>query len=579
MSSQRSTAARRLERARLVVRRSGVAAELEQKLREGRGGAPRRLSVEVLLAAGICVFDEHKTATLVQVRRVLTKDLPTSAQFRIGVRWRKGTQKTRKITMRQVRYLFGRIVEVYQYSPHFTHGLTAQELAEREDEFIAHMFALVVASRPTDVPMSPTLALDATAVESAARPSGRLGSSSGEADYRGEATTWSRDDAAPNTARTPSWDPDARWDYRTRTHQKGTDSFYGSQDVVATDVHPKDSPFHDLHLIAFAGLVPGGYLKAAPTLRLLDAHIAGSHRVSTVISDMGFSHWAPEPWADQLRAREIVQVMDVHPSDRGGYLDLKTGAYIHNGWPYAPWVDKTLFDVPQPRNLKLRKPAGTLEGARATARDLSLSPRKRSAALRRAKRWMTYKDNLARLEAFNEAQAELSRYALQPLCALRPDGSRRYKQPAYKRETATPAQRRTKVFSQSVTLSLKKEPGDKERPEKLAKLVQPKRHGSSEWIDEFTQRPRIEGVYGVLESKDAQGVQRGWIRLVGIVRTDLMAIFAKMNYNLRTARGWMKKHDFISADPVFTIKPKEPTGSSRNIDETPVGAIDPPVAA
>ena len=73
-------------RAREVVRRSGLAVELEQQLRAGQGGAPRQLDVETLLAACIVVFGTgQRSATLIKVHQVLTKDIVVSLQDRLGV--------------------------------------------------------------------------------------------------------------------------------------------------------------------------------------------------------------------------------------------------------------------------------------------------------------------------------------------------------------------------------------------------------------------------------------------------------------------------------------------------------------
>lgn len=142
--------------------------------------------------------------------------------------------------------------------------------------------------------------------------------------------------------------------------------------------------------------------------------------------------------------------------------------------------------------------------------------------------------------------------------------------PRFRRDLATAKDRRTKVFKQP-TIVL---------PASVAtKLRQPYRWGSDEWIDDYTPRTAIEGIFGNFKSRDGEGAQRGWIRLVGLVATALMTAFAIVHYNLRAVRKWAKRTGFQS-DDILLHRDGEIAGYEEvPIAETPLGAMDPPATA
>ena len=529
------------DRFREVLRRSGFAAELEHRLREGAGGAPRRLSVEVLLAACIAVNGKgHKSATLVQVHRVLTRDLTVSAQYRAGTRWKVGAA-TEHLTLRQVRYLFKRICTLLDYSPHTATGLTSLERDNREDELFAWLNTTVRAAIPAGVDLATGLAIDASSAPTASRPGSDAPSAKGEADYRGDKSAFARQS-------TGAWDPDGRWAHETKTHEKGTGRAFGFTMIAGVGVHDVNSPFRTLHLVQSLTLTPNGYNNPAPTLRMIDEYTTAGHTLSKLLSDRGFSNWDKATWADELLRRDIDQVIDIHESDRGARTDRATGVVMIDGWPYLPWVPKALHKIPRPTRLKLVKPKDTAK------------PKKKR----------TYAKLLAELDAFRTAQAELAKYALIANTKRKKNGSRQFKVPSYRRELATAAHRDTKVFRQP-TVVLPAHVG--------GKIRQHERWGSDAWIDEYSPRTFVEGLFGTFQSRDGEGVRRGWIRVVGLTATTLMTALAMVHYNLRIVRRWARRTGFQNDDILLAADPKIAGYEAVPIDETPHGAIDPPVAA
>lgn len=70
------------------------------------------------------------------------------------------------------------------------------------------------------------------------------------------------------------------------------------------------------------------------------------------------------------------------------------------------------------------------------------------------------------------------------------------------------------------------------------KLRQEHRWGSDAWITDYSRRTAIDSVFGNMKARDGEGVQRGWIRLVGLVPTAIMTAFAIVHVKLRIARKW-----------------------------------------
>ncbi|HEX5331962.1 MAG TPA: hypothetical protein VFW79_04895, partial [Cellulomonas sp.] len=283
-------------------------------------------------------------------------------------------------------------------------------------------------------------------------------------------------------------------------------------------------------------------------LRMLDAYISDDRPLTDLLSDRGFSNWDEESWANELLRRDIDQVIDVNPADRGARVDPESGALLIDGWPYLPWVPERLRQIPRPTRLKLIKPNETA------------TPKKKR----------TYAKLLAELVAFRTAQAELAKYAFIANTSRSENGSRQFNVPTYQRERATAAQRKKKVFWQpTIVLG----------GQVAAKLRQHERWGSDKWIEKYVRRTSIEGFFGVFQSRDAEGVRRGWIRVVGLTAIALMTALAMVQYNLRTMRVWAQKNHYQGHDILLQPDPKTEGYEAVPVDESPHGAIDPPLAA
>lgn len=254
----------KLERVLTIVRRSGVAEDLEETLRAKPGGAPRKLTVELLFAACVLVHGPgYRSATLVQVHELLTKDLNVSTQLRLGTAWREGNT-IRRIQIHQVRYLFKAVRRALDYSPHTAtdngNKLTQEQRIERETAFLAALARMIQASSEA-AGLTDVVAIDATSMPSWSRGARQAPSQRGE-DYRLDDSTFVR---SPTVAH----DPDGRWGYQTATHDKGdADRFFGYSMLTASTTFAKGSASKPLKLITAMTLIPANTPPTSPTLRI-----------------------------------------------------------------------------------------------------------------------------------------------------------------------------------------------------------------------------------------------------------------------------------------------------------------------
>ncbi|MDA8297564.1 MAG: hypothetical protein M0004_13445 [Actinomycetota bacterium] len=407
---------RRCEFARALelVHRSGVHDELEALLRpEGKGGRPRQLGVDVFLAGLLCTVAEKKTLALSLLHELLTRDLARSYQVALGIR--KGT---RAITIRQVRYLLEAIEAKLAFTEDRAPELSATDREERAASLQAVFDHLLAATMPTHLPSTGAYVLDDSGIDSAARgkrrprspgavaPAG-ASASAGEAEpseveLNGREVT--DEVLAKVTEETGySFDVDARWGYRTRTYDNRTNKLFGYKLVSLTRLTPQDSKADLPLLVERISLVPANASTVAPALGLIDGLLVSGTPVTELADDRGFSYALPEHWADELRARHIEQICDLHKNDRGVH-DFD-GVKMIDGWAHCPMTPGTPRGHPPARpavgaeaqeerhGLRARRARGEVPRARGVprrdrrAQDLGVPPhpgcrRERHRALR-----------------------------------------------------------------------------------------------------------------------------------------------------------------------------------------------------
>ncbi|HUX04025.1 MAG TPA: hypothetical protein VMV53_03860 [Acidimicrobiales bacterium] len=96
------------------------------------------------------------------------------------------------------------------------------------------------------------------------------------------------------------------------------------------------------------------------------------------------------------------------------------------------------------------------------------------------------------------------------------------------------------------------------------KLRQPDPYGSLRWINSFSRRSAIEGIFGNLRNPSTQNIKRGFCRVVGLVKTSLMLTFEAVAANIRLVRKWAKRTD-LTTEPLAVEFP--PDHGFEELDE------------
>jgi hypothetical protein len=108
-------------------------------------------------------------------------------------------------------------------------------------------------------------------------------------------------------------------------------------------------------------------------------------------------------------------------------------------------------------------------------------------------------------------------------------------------------------------------------------LAQRHLHGSRDWFFSVSRRNRVEGFFGNLKDSARENLNRGTIRVRGLVKTGIMVAFAVASVNMRLAVKWDSEQHHA---------PKPKVGRPRKIGVTTyaqvlvaLGANAPPIAS
>jgi len=119
----------------------------------------------VLLAAMILTTTHYQDLLLTRVHRLLTNDLARSYQRQLGIIRADGE----KLTIRQVRYILEAIERKYAYTAKAMPNLDDPARQERQESFQEVIDQFLAASIPAHLPWQGRFAVDASAIDSAAR--------------------------------------------------------------------------------------------------------------------------------------------------------------------------------------------------------------------------------------------------------------------------------------------------------------------------------------------------------------------------------------------------------------------------
>ena len=366
--------------------------------------------------------------------------------------------------------------------------------------------------------------------------------------------------------------------------------------VLPVGADPADRP----KLLARFRLQPANANAVTPTLEMLDSLRDAGRPVTELISDREYSYKSSESWADQLRARDIAQVIDVHDNDRG--IRDYNGIAIIDGTPHCRAVigdREDLIRVPRPANLS----PGTMpinateeERAKHAARVEAIAEFRRKIAERQVAAFRRVasadEDGNERWEC--PAQAGKVICANCPLSLDYPDTLPIVASPHDVPALPDPPPKPAKGASPADKAAYRtaKAQWDKQadflrccRQRTItipgaasAKLRQQHTWGTDAWIESYDRRTHVEGYFGNLKSSKTTGVIRGWIFVVGIVKTGIMLIAAGINNNIRLMRSWAAKTG-DRTHPLCALDPESFGFEELDADGNPDLALAPPTAA
>lgn len=536
------------ERALALVTGSGVHLTLDERLRPtGKGGRPRALRLDVLLADMVLTTTHHKGLLLTSVHKLLTTELAHSYQRQLGVIRADGT----KVTIRQVRYVLDAIEAKYEYTTKSVPDLDIAEREERQESFQEVIDQLVDGSIPAHLPRQGRYAVDASAIDSAARgkrmPAGsnnvRKAKKSSASDENA-LTQEVNADAEPHR----SFDLDARWGYRTKTYDNKTNKCFGYQLISFTRVGAVGQEMREPLLTDRIVVVPANASMSLPTLGALDRLEAQGHAAVELLVDRGFSNGKTYKWADELRAREIEQVLDLTINDYG--VTDHEGVKMIAGWAHCPAMPTELDEIRKP----VRLTAGTLKKA-ATAED-------RIAHSRLVEEIATFSERIAAREQY--AFVRTSRGQNRSKTGKAGKSAERFSCPAQAGKVICPSCPLSMAGPANLT-RIENPPTGPGMPKACnqvtiavpatvsPKLHQTERWGSPGWIASFNRRSRVEASFGLLKNSKTDNVKRGWTQQVGLVKTTILLAIAVTASNLRQLQTWAKTTGDVT-DPLTQME-------------------------
>jgi hypothetical protein len=557
---------------------SGAVELLDGLLRpDGKGGRPRQLRLDVFLAAVVIAGQEKPNLSLVNVHRILTGDLARSYRVALGLVRVGPDGNDQVVTLRQVRYLLEAIERKLAYTQGRAPHLAEQDRKHRAAALQRVLDLLVEASVPDSMRHPAAMATDGTAIESWAkgRNRARIDPDADHAPGRDEPT--GGPERAEPLEGPRSFDTDAAWGYRTKTYSNRTDRCFGYHAFAMVGVpevgtDPDSTP----KLIHRLAVRPANANAAEPALALLDSLVDAGRPVAELLVDREFSYKRPESWAHELRRRSVSQVIDLHENDRGIYDH--DGVAMIDGTPHCSAVlaDRDhLVLIPRPVNLSpghLRPGASEDERRDHEARVAEIAQFRTLIAEREVAAFR----RVAGPDADGKERWECPAQAGKVICAncpfslAYPEGTpvvrTPHRLPPLPDEPARPAPGATtqaKAAYRTAKAEYERQRDYlrccRQRTITVPGNVTPKtrqRHywGSDAWIQSYARRAHVEGAFGTLKSPKAGRVERGWIYVVGIVKTSLMLACAVVATNIRVLRTWAdrtgdRSHPLCAVDP------------------------------
>jgi hypothetical protein len=511
-----------VRRAIEVVDRSGADRTLLELLTPRGPGRRPEYNTRAFLVGSILSVQWQGQFVIRTIHRTLTQRLPMDIQVELGIRAPLELGGEILVTQKHWYAITEAIGRHLEFGNASAPELSETERDRRRTALLAMLHDLIVVTLPPAV--STTRAIDGSGLWS----HGRRPHSAREELLARDANGEDLGDAAdisPRVARQVA-DPDARYGVKTRKDGE-RETYYGYE--LHASVRAPDFPGQRgfIPVIETFEVTPAGTDVVAPTLNLLDRARDLGFKVTEVLVDRHYSYKTAERWARQLIARDIRQVLDLHPHDQG-FSDYD-GMRFAAGWPHCPATPDHLGTIIRPA------PHAAAEAQ----------------------------------ETFARAIQERGHYALHRITRVSLTSGARYSCPALDGRIGCPLREGTVEVAHEQGLPVVSDPPDPATAPKCCtqrtvttgldahpKLEQSLYWGGEKWRHRNALRTYVEGIFGNIKNPSTEDVRRGFFRLTGLAKVNFAVAMAVVAFNLRIVRG--NAQLFTAGDGDLLLQEDEP---------------------
>ncbi len=531
-----------------IVDSSGAVAILTAGLRrDPRGRKQDPGNLRLLLIGILLSIRERRSASVADIYRTLTRDLPLNEQFRLGVRKQRFDEDGRAegpvqvISIHAFYQLTKTITQRLSYGP-----ATAPDIDDEERTFRRR-----VLQQCCDGVMdvfdfgwsSTTYAVDATGVWSWAigrRKQRALDGAALMAD-----STDDEDDellASEVTAEVTAFDRDAAWGYKT-AKTKGEEVFFGYHEHTFVQVpHAGQVTDEEPRLITRFELTPANEDVCEVSLSLLDRLAVPA---TDLIVDRHYHYKSVDRWKDQLTVRGVRQHHDLR-ADEQGFTEFARMRWTA-GWAHCPATPDDLRSIPAPQ---------------AKEKDLAVRA------------------------AFRERIASREAYSMRFINRPDDSGAQRLQCPALAGKIGCPLRAGTEAAAIELGIPVVANPPSAEGgeplpscctqqsvkvtpPDPIRKLQQPHYWGSADWEELWRRRTYVEGSYGNRKNKSTENLSRGLFRTVGLPWLHIVMAAVNASYNLRMLRNWAdrRRKEGLAVPVHLLLEPETRPAGFRYIED------------
>ncbi len=571
----------------------------------------------MLLAAIVATALAGQPLHLRNVHHLVTVAMKKSARAQYGFRWTEttgGVRVRRTVSYRQFTYLFQRLEDVLGAlqggTPPDQRDYPAGDLPD-----LASALSIVQEAGPFKPGEATEVRLARATIDTENQVRVKL--LQGVSDAILEATLPARlltgaayavDESAVRAWAKPrqdraSADLDARWGYKTATFGDPADKFFGYSLTALAPVRALDQPESRMPAVAARlALRPAANDNIEPALTGIQSLQAHGHQVKELIADRGYTYKKAQKWQTPLRELGIAPVLDLHPHDRGAHYDKETGAVWIDGWPYCAETPERLKKIPRPPSFSAGKPRPTTNtpATHPSHTTTATNTRALASAAKQERNHARNTEVAQALEKFHQLIAERGQYALRRVAGPDATGKERFEDPAHAGQLTCA---NCPISVHFVDVPVIDSAPDKNDPASplicrqrtitapghiQAKLRQEHRWGTPDWINSYSRRNVVEGLFGTLKSPDGTQIRRGWSKLTGLVKHTILLTCVTAAMNMHAVADWLTTN--YPADPHWlnhlddhqatsaTLDHQPHTRSGSGTDQAPANGPPPPAA-